>query len=224
METANDINTDMMRTILEGSYQDAYKHLFTTNEGFHTKDLSKIDQENFQAMQDYYNVCLDEATINSLGPTPIYSDIAHIEKVLFPVSDSTTLFSTETKAWISQTMAMLEHNGISTLASMFVDADDKDPDMNAILFGQATLGLPSKEYYEDPEILEKYRVGLNDILYKTLGEYTNGKTEDSTFRAKESANAGFTLWNKDKIKAAVNRYIDFETKVANISLKKQVFQ
>lgn len=210
-----------MRAILEGTYQDAYKNLLTTDGGFHTGDLEKTDQENFQVMQDYYNVCLNEEFIDSLGPSPIYSDIAHIENDLFPVSDNTTLFSMEAKTLLSQTISMLEHHGVSTLATLFVDADDKNPDMNAILFDQASLGLPSKEYYQDATVLEKYRLGLNDILFKVIGEYST--PNDTEIRASESKKVDLILWDKSKIESAVNRYIDFETKIANISLKKQVF-
>lgn len=207
-----------MRKILEGTYQEAYNNLLTTDKGFHTQDLSQIDKDNFQTMQDYYNICLNESLIDSLGPTPIYLDIFQLENILFPVSNNNTLFSSDAKVLISQTIAMFEKHGISTLATLFVDADDKNPDMNAILFDQASLSLPSKEYYEDTLVLEKYRVGLNDILFKVLGEYST--PNDASIRASESKKSGFQLWNKVKIEEAVNRYIDFETQLASISLKK----
>lgn len=210
-----------MRAILEGTYEDAYKDLLTTDGGFHTEDLEITDKENFQAMQDYYNVCLNEEFIDSLGPSPIYSDIAQIENVLFPVSDNTTLFSLRAKTLLSQTLSKLEHQGVSTLATLFVDADDKNPDMNAILFDQASLGLPSKEYYQDATVLEKYRLGLNDIISKVIGQYSTAN--DTEIRASESKKAGLVLWDAAKVESAVNRYIAFETKIANISLKKQVY-
>jgi predicted metalloendopeptidase len=169
-------------------------------------------------MQDYYKVCLDEKYINSLGPTPIYQDIAQIENNLFPVKDSTTLFSAQAKTWISQTLAIFEREGIATLAGLSVDADDKNPDMSTVIFDQASLFLPTKEYYEDPENIKKLRTGLNDILFKVLGEYSNG-TQDANVRQVESKKTGFKRWNNKKIKSAVDRFITFETTIANISLK-----
>ncbi|KAI8078350.1 hypothetical protein BDF21DRAFT_363405 [Thamnidium elegans] len=222
LETANDINTDVMRNILEGPYEDAYKNLLTTDKGFHMEDLAHIDKENFQTMQDYYNVCLNTSHINSVGPTPIYLDIAQLENILFPVTDDKSLVSLDHKPLISRTLSMLEGHGVSTLATLFVDADDKHPDMNTILFDQVSLGLPSKEYYEDITVLEKYRVGLNDILFKVLGEYST--PDDAPIRASESEKAGFQPWNKQKIETAVNRYIDFETKLASIALKNEDMQ
>lgn len=207
-----------MKSILEGTYEDVYQHLYTTDEGFHTKDLAQVDKKNFDDMQEYYKVCLDEKYIDSLGPTPIYSDIAQIENKLLPVNDSTTLFSASAKTWVSQTMALLERDGISTLATMGVDADDKNPDVSITIFDQASLILPSKEYYDDPEVIGKYRTGLNDILFKVLGDYSNN-TQDADIRKKESDKTGFKRWSNEKIKSAVDGYIDFETKLANISLK-----
>lgn len=212
-----------MRSILEGTYDDAYKNLLTTDEGFHTEDLVEVDKQNFETMQSYYKLCLNEAYVDSLGPTPIYSDVAQIENTLFPVNDNLTLFTSEAKTHISQTIALFERDGISTLAVMFVDADDKKPDMNAVIFDQASLILPSKEYYEDPSVLEKYRTGLKDILFKVLGEYTNGTSQDAEFRLSESKKYNFTRWSEEKIQNAVDRVIDFETKLANISLKKYNF-
>lgn len=207
-----------MRAILEGTYEEAYKDLLTTDGGFHTGDLEIADKENFQTMQDYYNVCSNEKLIDSLGPSPIYSDIAQIENELFPVSDNYTLYSIESKTLLSQTLSKFEHLGVSTLATLFVDADDKNPDMYAIMFDQALLGLPSKEYYQDTAILEKYRLGLKDILTKVIGQYSAGN--DTEIRASESEKVGLTLWDSAKVDSAVNRFIAFETKIANISLKK----
>ncbi|KAI7879826.1 uncharacterized protein EV154DRAFT_524207 [Mucor mucedo] len=222
LETANDVNTDAMRAILEGTYEEAYKDLLTTDGGFHTEDLEITDKENFQAMQDYYKVCLNEQAINSLGPSPIYSDIAQIQNELFPVSDNDALYSIESKMLLSQTLSRFEHLGVSTLATLFVDADDKNPDKYAILFDQALLGLPSKEYYQDTAMVEKYRLGLNDILTKVIGQYSAGN--DTEIRASESEKVGLTLWDPAKVESAVNRFIDFETKIANISLKNEDMQ
>jgi predicted metalloendopeptidase len=208
-----------LRTILEGTYEDAYKDLLSTDEGFHREEEAAIDKENFDTMQSYYNLCLDSQRIDSLGPTPIYENIANIENVLFPVKDAEEVFTSNATPALSKVLAFFSKNGIGSLNSIYIDADDKNPSMNAILFDQVSLGLPSKEYYEDADTLKKYQAGLNDVLYKVLGDYSNG-TEDAAFRAKESQRNSFTLWSKEKIAAAVDRYIAFETQLANISIKK----
>lgn len=219
LERADESNANLLRTILEGTYDDAYKSLLSTDDGFHREDEAAIDKENFDTMQSYYKVCLDGQHIDSLGPTPIYENIANIENVLFPVKGADEAFTNNATPAISKTLAFFFKNSISSLNSIFVDADDKNPTMNAILFDQAALGLPSKEYYEDAEVLKKYQTGLNDVLYKVLGNYSNS-TEDTAIRIKESERHKFQLWTKDKIALAVDGFIAFETQLANISIKK----
>ncbi|CAO3650280.1 unnamed protein product [Mucor fragilis] len=218
LETANDVNLAVMRSIVEGTYDDLYANLAGSDEGFHTQDQQEADKENFDTVQKYYKVCLDEDRIDSLGPTPIYQDIANIENVLFPVENDTHAFSNKTVPLLSQTMVRFNQLSISPLSVFYINPDDKHPDINAILVDQVSLGLPSKEYYEVPETLSKYKTGLNDILTKTIGTYSNG-TEDAQLRETESKKFNFTRWSNKRIAAAVDRFIDFETKLANISLK-----
>ncbi|RCH85801.1 hypothetical protein CU098_002675, partial [Rhizopus stolonifer] len=224
LETSTDVNTDIMHAILEGSYQDIYSHLFSTADGFHTDDQAKADKENFDTMKNYYDLCMNENKTNSLGPTPIYEIIAMVENNLFPVKDNnSTMIDKNATLWMSQTLAFLNKYDISTLNSISVGADDKRPDWNAIWFDQAELGLPSREYYSDPTAISKYKTGLEDILYKVLGDYSNN-TQDADMRRLQSNKTGFGLWTKEKITASVDRYIAFETQLANISLKNDELQ
>ncbi|KAL7334729.1 hypothetical protein PS15p_200316 [Mucor circinelloides] len=218
LETANDVNTQVMRSILEGTYDDVYENLAGSDKGFYTQDQQDADQENFDTMQKYYQVCLNKDRIDSLGPTPIYQDVANLENMLFPVENDMQAFSNKTTPLLSQTLAKLNQLSVAALNVFYINPDDKHPDVNAILVDQVSLGLPSKEYYEVPETLAKYKTGLNDILAKTIGTYSNG-TDDATLRDSESKKYNFTRWSTEKIAAAVDRFIDFETKLANISLK-----
>ncbi|CEP16536.1 hypothetical protein, partial, partial [Parasitella parasitica] len=223
LHTALDVNMEVMRTILEGTYDDAYKSLFSSDDGFHRQDQEEADKRNFDKLQKYYNVCSNVDQINSLGPTPIYQDIASIENILFPVRDGKQVFTNRATALVSQTMTKLKQLLVPSLISFYVDRDDKNPELNSIHFDQPDLGLPSKEYYEVPETLEAYKSGLNDILSKIIGEYSNG-TEDATLRDTESRKYNFKRWSNEKVAAAVDRFIDFETKLANISLKADEMQ
>jgi len=47
---------------------------------------------------------------------------------------------------------------------MAVAADQKNPDLNVIYVGQSGLGLPSKEYYEEEEILATYKETIKNML------------------------------------------------------------
>ncbi|KAI8645201.1 hypothetical protein BD408DRAFT_459995 [Parasitella parasitica] len=222
-DTIGDANREVMRSILEGTYEDAYKSLVSSDDGFHRQDQEEADKRNFNTMQKYYNVCSNEDQINSLGPTPIYQDIASIENVLFPVRDGKQIFSSRATALVSQTMTKFKQLFVPSLFSFGVNPDDKNPEINSILFDQLELGLPSKEYYEVPETLAAYKAGLNDILSKIIGEYSNG-TEDATLRETESKKFNFKRWSNEKVAAAVDRFIDFESKLANITLKADEMQ
>lgn len=206
-----------MKTILEGTYKDVFKNTSGSEEGFHINDV-KNDQQVFNTMQSYYQTCMNESAINALGPTPIYSDLALIENKLFPVNDTTTLFAGNANNSIIDTLALLQVNGINALVNPSVGGDDKNPNMSAIILGQPSFTLPSKEYYTDPDLLELLRSSLNNILYQVIGDYTNGTSQDSTFRAVQSNRTGFKRWSQEKVDGAVNRTIVFEALLANISL------
>lgn len=205
-----------MRSILEGTYEDVYKNLSGSDKGFHTDDV-KIDKENFDTVQSFYNVCMNQSAIDSLGPTPIYSDIALIENELLPVNDSSVMFSNSSISPLTKAVAFLQHRGVlGGLVTMFGYIDDKNPKINTIKFDQPSqLSLRVKEYYSEPSIIEIARTGLNDLVYKVLGDYSNGTSENSGIRATESNRTGFKLWSQEKTQAAVNRFLDFETKIAN---------
>lgn len=207
-----------MRSILEGTYDDLYKDLIGSDEGFHREDQEDTDKENFETMQKYYNVCMDTDKIDALGPTPIYQDIAKFENVLFPVSNDAQAFSNQTVPAFTQALSQLSLLSIPALSTLFVGADDKNPDLNIIYFDQVKPGLPSKEYYEIPETLAVYKSGLTEILTSVLGNHPNG-TENATLRDTESQKYNFTKWSDERIAASIDRFIDFEAKLANISMQ-----
>ncbi|KAI7901157.1 uncharacterized protein BX663DRAFT_515138 [Cokeromyces recurvatus] len=234
-EETNDIIIDAMHTILEGNYEEIYQSLSTIDTEFHTQEQEAVDKENFGMMKTYYDTCMNLTYINSLGPTPIYEDIAVFQNKIFPINTNSNsnddsnnnneslYFSKDNIQVISQTMSLFNQYGISTLFSLFVDQDDKNQNINVILLDQASLVLPSKEYYEDPKVLEKYKNGLNDILYKVLGHFSNS-IEDSIFRIKASEKYGFHFWSQEKISATVDEFIAFEAQLANMSLKNEDLQ
>lgn len=216
-ETLIETTNQAMRSILEGTYKDVFKNISGSEEGFHIDD-TKDDEQVYTTMQEYYQLCMNESTIDALGPTPIYYDVALIENKLFPVNDSSTLFSVNANKSIIDTLTLLQRNAITALVNPFVYGDDKNPGMTAILLDQPTFALPSKEYYSNPEVLEVLRSSLTDVLFKIIGDYNNGTSQDSDLRASQSNKTGFIRWSQEKVQGAVNRSIEFEAKLANISL------
>lgn len=215
-EVLIDATNQQMRSILEGAYQDVFKNISGSDEGFHI-DNTKEDEKVFTTMQEYYQQCMNESAIDAFGPTPIYSDLALIENKLFPVNDSATLFSSNANKSMIDILTLLQRNAVTALVNPFIFGDDKNPGMTSIWLDQPSFTLPSKEYYANADVLELLRSSLNEVLYKVIGDYTLGTSQDSV-RAAESNRTGFIRWNQEKVQAAVNRSIDFETKLANISL------
>ncbi|KAI8889923.1 zincin [Backusella circina FSU 941] len=220
-DKVRDDNTETLRNILEGGYQDVYTNLKDGVEGFHTEDEKKIDEANFETMKKYYDVCMDTSKIDQLGPTPIFSDISKIENDLFPVRDAKVFDSSERwKQQLTEILVYQGHRGIDSLFSVDVEVDDKHPDKNVIVLDQANLGLPSKEYYEKPETLETYKKDLAEVLATVLGE-CEGCNDP---RSEVSKKNHLALWSKEKIQNAVQNYVDFETQLAKISLKSEELQ
>lgn len=216
-ETLIDATNQQMRSILEGTYQDVFKNISGSDEGFHIDD-TKDDEQVFTTMQEYYQQCMNESAIDALGPTPIYSDLALIENKLFPVNDSTALFSNNANKSMIDTLTLLQRSAVTALVNPFIFGDDKNPGMTSIWLDQPTFTLPSKEYYANADVLELLRSSLNEVIYQVIGDFNNGTAHDGDLRAAESNRTGFIRWSQEKVQGAVNRSIEFETKLANISL------
>jgi endothelin-converting enzyme len=88
-----------------------------------------------------------------------------------------------------------------------------------VSFNQPALGLPSREYYTKPEVIANYRTGLVDLLAAVLGEPTGDSAMDNLRREKLMEN-NLTPLQPSDIEAMVDRYIEFESHIAEISVAK----
>lgn len=114
------------------------------------QDLSReqtrtiLDEQMRQAGSksgDYYASFLDEATVNAKGVAPVKPWIAAIK-------------SASTKEALAAEAGRMQRRGVDALVSLYVNQDDKAPETYAIVFGQAGLGLPDRDYYlkDDPKL------------------------------------------------------------------------
>ncbi|KAI8972991.1 hypothetical protein BDB01DRAFT_808279 [Pilobolus umbonatus] len=203
LESALDATTEVMRDILEGGYANVYKNISSNIDDFHIDD--PLDEANYDNMKQYYDVCMNITQIESTGPTPIHPDVLSIQDIFFPVFNVSELFAVQHIPQLTQTLMKLGLHQADTLFHMGVDVDDADPTTNVISLDQASLYLPSKEYYEDEGILEKYKAGLIQIIHQILGS--------------EKA-----IWSTEKIESAVTHFIDIETSLSKITVKKEDLQ
>ncbi|KAI1657459.1 endothelin-converting enzyme 1 [Daldinia decipiens] len=154
-----------LRHILESSYPTTSKH-----SSFSPQNLIKIaastDEENFRMIQDAYNSCLDEETLQKVGVKPLI-DLINQVATSFPVSDAyggdSPLKETDYAA-LSDTILLLEKLGVSSFVGLTAGADDKNPDVVIVQAYPAGLTLPSPEYYQDNDTVSKYETMLGEIF------------------------------------------------------------
>jgi len=112
-----------------------------------------------QMVGDFYKSGMDSAAIEKAGITP-----------LKPVLDRINAITT--KDQFVDEIALEFTQGIHTVVSGYISPDDKDVTKQIAQFGQAGLGLPSKDYYTEQDSLAKsnregYKLYVATILALT---------------------------------------------------------
>lgn len=162
---------------------------------------------------------MDEATIDSLGPTPLFPDIKTLlDKLNFPV-DLDSRFTTDNVPQLTEALIYLGSEGVDNLFSFDVGIDDKNPEEYVININQPSLGLPSREYYDQPDVLAAYRNGLISIISSILGNPKDSSPREELRRTKLAEN-GLSILSEIEIENMVDRYIEFESHLAKITLAK----
>ncbi|KAG0165707.1 hypothetical protein DFQ28_006795 [Apophysomyces sp. BC1034] len=201
-----------MIQIMESSYDDFMKDISTT---FITDEQDRI---NFGMAQDYYKSCINETTLDALGPTPIYPELGRMLSK-FPGNHP---FELADVADLTDVLIAVYDQGIEPFSSMFIGPDDTHPDTIAITLSQPDLVLPSKEYYEQPEVIDIYRKSLVSLFKAVLGR-SNCTTTDA-LRFTKANEANLTLLTDTEIVSLVDRVIDFDIYLANITYKQEDLQ
>jgi len=180
---------------------------------------------------------MNESLIKELGGKPL---LPILSKILddFPVDPKYSLLynfghlsevedqrdSSPDPLNLTNILSSLSILGIRPLFEFYVDADAKDPKNNVLYLSQSGLGLPSKEYYEEEEILSTYK----DVMV-TLLDHALDYDDNITLPLYNAFNSSLDIyddllefgteillykeWEKNAIKI-----IDFEKKLAKISL------
>ncbi|KAI8144183.1 hypothetical protein BJV82DRAFT_513660 [Fennellomyces sp. T-0311] len=199
LATINDENRDVLREIMEKTYDDFFKSISWGGNDFHLQDQMEIDKENFKKVQTYYDTCMDLSKLDALGPAPVYPLIA---KGLPGKLDA---------ASITAAILELENQGLEPFIQFIIEADDKNPDVYAIKLSQPDLTLP-KELYEKPDMLQALRTAFAALLDAVLGDHGSS----SVPLAQKAQEAGLKLLSKDEIGAAVERVINLEKHLASL--------
>ncbi|GAA5809890.1 hypothetical protein MFLAVUS_003305 [Mucor flavus] len=217
-------NLDGLRDILELSYDELLTGAKEkSDEDFINPSQSDTDRRNFNKIKTYYDTCMDEATIDSLGPTPLFPDIKTLlDKLNFPV-DLDSRFTTDHVRQLTEALIYLGNEGVDNLFSFDVGIDDKNPEEYVININQPGLGLPSREYYDQADVVAIYRDGLISILSSILGNPKDSSPREELRRTKLTEN-NLSILSEIEIENMVDRYIEFESHLAKITLANDQFQ
>jgi len=178
-------NINVLRNALENDYNE--------NNNLSEED-KEYDKKMFNQLKDIYNTCLDTEKIESIGKEPLINLIEklNINKDKENYKDIDTL---------TKLMIKLHNYGSSAFFDMAVAADQKNPDLNVIYIGQSGLGLPSKEYYEEEEIISIYRETIKNMFANIFDDQP-----------------------KEKLDALADLIINFEKQLAKVTVPSQDMQ
>jgi len=115
-------------------------------------------------MKAAYEACLDENAIKELGTAPLMEILGQIEDVFPPAAIENEENTQNTNA-IRDAIVVLADYGVSALVAAGTGADDKSPDTVIVSVSPPwRIGLPSKERYEDKELVKKYEDVVSQVL------------------------------------------------------------
>lgn len=188
-------NKDTLRGILSGTFEDFYDR--THSSSSHLPDPEKvIDKQNFEKTKDLYDSCMNEDLIDARGSEPVYLLLKEIRD-MFPIKDADS-------RKLTQTLSFLAKRDIGAMFQIIVDADPKDPTVNALQLYQSGLTLPSKVYYTQQETLDAFYQAVYDTLNLV---FKNGDND-----------------LKNGAESMARSIVDFEIKLANISHLPEYYQ
>ena len=102
-----------------------------------------------QQLGDYYSSFLDQNAIDAAGTAPLRPYLAEIN-------------AAKTRG---QLLSLFVKPGFASPVDVGIDANFKDPNRYAVFASQATLGMPSREYYlEDNAKMKAHRAAYRDYI------------------------------------------------------------
>jgi endothelin-converting enzyme len=129
---------------------------------------SNPDKAIFTKLQDAYGACMNETLLESLGSLPLLELLAPLEE-LYPKKQPKGKKKLDTS--LTDALQYLESIGVGGPLALGIGADDKDPGTNVLQVGAPySFGLPSKEYYNNTEIVTLYKDTIGSVLEALLKE------------------------------------------------------
>ncbi|RIB08192.1 hypothetical protein C2G38_2111750 [Gigaspora rosea] len=229
-------NQELLKGILE---DDDFPSIQTIQAaGLPSPSLS-IDKKNFYNLQSFYQSCMDEDCISRLGGAPL---VPILDKLFenFPVEDRSSLFNNfghqidnlQQSAPLNllnltNTLSNLSTIDVYPLLGFYVTADSKKPNENALYLSQSGLVLPSKEYYEEENIMVTYKSVMAELLGRALDNGSNFIIEMGYSTSNDVMDDIYEytierVWFRGWEEIA-DKIIEFEKALAKISLSPEEF-
>ncbi|KIJ23039.1 hypothetical protein M422DRAFT_81961, partial [Sphaerobolus stellatus SS14] len=135
------------------------------------------DSQTLTKLQNLYASCMDEDHLDSLGIQPLLQ-VVNTVRGLF--NGSTTVvdashgsqhaLSIAPHRGLTAALSYIHSRGIDALFEFIIEGDvGVDPNAMTLWFYQPGFGLPSKEYFEDKDIVDKYTSTL-ERFFAALNE------------------------------------------------------
>lgn len=197
----------ILRHVIESSYEKSSETV---------EAMTNDDQAIFDKLRDGYGACMNETLLKDVASGALIKVLKHLGK-LYPghspahgalpgvVSAEQNVLEDDPDE-LTAAVNSLTNIGVETILSMYVGADDRDPATNVIFLNAPNSpGLPSKEYYNDKDIVKKYGVVIGQVLDSLLHEaHPKGA-------ASSSDDGLYSVFNSEVVKDV----LDFEMKLAN---------
>ncbi|KAI9253394.1 hypothetical protein BDA99DRAFT_519653 [Phascolomyces articulosus] len=152
-----------------------------------------LDRQLFTKLQSFYQTCMDEDTIDQYNVQPLYDLFRTIRQYL-PLG----YYYNVPVDGLTQAIGHLATNDIWALFSLDIGPDPENPHKPTLSITQGDLGLPSREYYDDPNLVVAYMQMVTDIL-------------DIVFVQDKKNEFGWKQWSTV---ATARRIVDFEKQLA----------
>ncbi len=107
-----------------------------------------------QKVGDFFKSAMDTAAIDSAGLKPVEADLARIAAIASTPE-------------LARALAQMHNLGVGGFFRVFVEADEKNSEVNALYAYQGGMSLPSKGYYFD-EQFEKFRAAFVEHVARML--------------------------------------------------------
>jgi len=107
-----------------------------------------------QKVGDFFKSAMDTAAVDAAGLKPVEAELARVAAIA-------------SRAELAPSLAALHDRGVDGFFRVFVRADQKKSEINALYAYQGGMSLPSKAYYFD-EQFEKFRTAFVEHVAKML--------------------------------------------------------